>query len=125
MKTIFIIDDCDTNLITAEKALEDNYNVMTMPSAEMMFSLLEKVTPDLILLDIEMPEMNGFEAIEKLKTGFWYNIPVYFLTGTVNSQIKEKSLKLGAVGVIKKPFSALELLDYINTQLEYEISQRN
>jgi putative two-component system response regulator len=118
LKTIFIVDDCDTNLVTAEEALEDYFNVMTMPSAEKMFTLLEKVKPDLILLDIEMPEMNGFEALEKLKTGPCLNIPVYFLTGTVNSQIEEKSSKLGAAGIITKPFSASELLDYINSQLE-------
>jgi putative two-component system response regulator len=118
LKTIFIVDDCDTNLVTAEEALEGYYNVMTMPSAEKMFTLLEKITPDLILLDIEMPKMNGFEALKNLKTGRWLSIPVYFLTGTVNSQIEEESSKLGAVGIIAKPFSASELLEYINSQLE-------
>jgi putative two-component system response regulator len=118
LKTIFIVDDCDTNLVTAEEALENYFNVMTMPSAEKMFTLLEKITPDLILLDIEMPEMNGFEALEKLKTGRWQSIPVYFLTGTVNSQIEKESSKLGAAGIITKPFSASKLLDYINSQLK-------
>ena len=118
MKTIFIIDDSDTNLATAEEALEDHYQVMTIPSAAKMFSLLEKITPALILLDIEMPEMNGFEALEKLKTGSWSGIPVFFLTGTVNASIEEKSSKLGAVGIISKPFSSSELLDRVNSHLE-------
>ena len=115
MKTIFIVDDSDTNLLTAEEALEDYYRVMTLPSADRMFSLLEKITPDLILLDIEMPIINGFEALEKLrKSGSWANIPVIFLTGTANASIEDKSQKLGASGVITKPFSAAALLDIIN-----------
>ena len=121
MKTIFVVDDSDTNLATAEEALEDHFRVMTIPSAAKMFSLLEKITPDLILLDIEMPEMNGFEALEKLKAGdngTWLNIPVFFLTGTINASIEEKSSKLGAVGIITKPFSSSVLLSQINSCLE-------
>jgi len=115
LKTIFVVDDSDTNLATAEDALEDQYNVMTVPSAAKMFSLLEKVTPDLILLDIEMPEMNGFEALERLKAGSWSGIPVIFLTGTIDASIEERSSKLGAAGIISKPFSASALLDRMNS----------
>jgi putative two-component system response regulator len=116
LKTIFIVDDSDTNLATAEKALEDYYNILTLPSAEKMFVLLEKVTPCLILLDIEMPIMDGFVALEKLKANtLWSNIPVIFLTGTTNTSIKEKSSKLGAAGIITKPFSPSVLLDSIKS----------
>ena len=119
MKTIFIVDDSDTNLATAEETLEEHYNVMTMPSAAKMFTLLEKMTPGLILLDIEMPEMNGFEALERLKTNsLWANIPVFFLTGTTDASIEERGLKLGAIGIITKPFSAPLLLDRIKSFLK-------
>ena len=118
MKTIFIVDDSDTNLATAEEALEDHFRVMTVPSAEKMFSLLEKITPDLILLDIEMPVMNGYEALERLKADTSRaNIPVIFLTGTVDASIEQKSSKLGAVGVITKPFSQSVLIDRINSHI--------
>jgi putative two-component system response regulator len=118
MKTVFIVDDSDTNLATAEEALEDHFRVLTLPSAEKMFALLEKVTPDLILLDIEMPEMNGFEALERLKSGkSSANIPVFFLTGTIDASIQEKSAKLGAVGIIPKPFSSSSLLEKINSYI--------
>jgi len=118
MKTVFIVDDSDTNLATAESALEDHYNVMTVPSAAKMFALMEKITPNLILLDIEMPEMNGFEALEKLKANnAWAKIPVIFLTGTVNAAIEAKSAELGAVGIVAKPFSAPALLERVNAQL--------
>ena len=114
MKTIFVVDDSDTNLAMAEEALENHYSVMTLPSAAKMFSLLGKITPELILLDIEMPEMNGFEALEQLKANdSWANIPVLFLTGTTDASIEEQSSKLGAVGVVTKPFSAPVLLDRI------------
>jgi len=114
LKTIFVVDDSDTNLSTAEEALEDQFNVMTLPSAEKMFALLEKIKPDLILLDIEMPEMNGFSALERLKAGKWADIPVIFLTGTINAAIEEQSSALGAVGIITKPFSQSVLLEKIN-----------
>ena len=112
------MDDSDTNLAMAEEALEDDFRVMTVPSAAKMFSLLEKIMPDLILLDIEMPEMNGFEALERLKTGSSYeNIPVIFLTGTINAAIEQQCSKLGAVGIITKPFSQSVLIDRINSQI--------
>jgi len=118
LKTIFIVDDSDTNLATAEDALEDYYDVLTIPSAVKMFAFLERITPDLILLDIEMPEMNGFEALEKLKSSdVWANIPVFFLTGTINASIEEKSAKLGAVGIIIKPFSTSVLLEHVKTHI--------
>ena len=117
MKTIFIVDDSDTNLAMAEEALEEDYNVMTMPSADRMFLLLEKMTPELILLDIEMPVMNGFEALKKLKKSNWSGIPVFFLTGTINASIEEQSSKLGAVGIITKPFSSSALLDQVKSHI--------
>jgi len=118
LKTIFIVDDSDTNLATAEEALEDYYRVMTLPSAAKMFSLLEKMTPDLILLDIEMPVMNGFDALEKLKTNnSWAVIPVIFLTGTTDASIEKRSSELGAAGIITKPFSSSVLLDRIKSQI--------
>jgi putative two-component system response regulator len=119
LKTVFVVDDSDTNLAMAEETLEDDYRVMTIPSAGKMFTLLEKITPDLILLDIEMPEMNGFEALEKLKSGgLWSNIPVIFLTGTVNASIEKRSSELGAVGIITKPFSSSVLLDCVKSHIE-------
>ena len=118
MKTIFIVDDSDTNLAMAEEALEDHFRVMTVPSAAKMFALLEKMTPDLILLDIEMPEMGGFEALEKLKAnGSWSGIPVVFLTGTSDAAIEERGAKLGALGIVTKPFKPSTLLERVNAHI--------
>ena len=82
MRTIFIVDDKDTNLLLAKTALEGLYKTFALPSAERMFKLAEKITPDLILLDVDMPEMDGFEAMKILKNDEKLkSIPVIFLTG--------------------------------------------
>jgi putative two-component system response regulator len=121
VKTIFVVDDSDTNLSMAENALEDLYCVMTLPSASKMFTLLEKVTPDLILLDIEMPEMNGFEALQKLKGHDQFTgIPVIFLTALSDATIEAQGFELGAVDFIIKPFSAPVLLNRIKTHLDID-----
>jgi len=121
MKTIFVVDDSDTNLSMAEAVLEDHYRVMTMPSAHKMFALLEKLTPDLILLDIEMPGMDGFEALKKLKAETkWVEIPVMFLTGRNDSDVEARGLEMGAVDFVTKPFSALVLLNRIQTHLDID-----
>jgi len=121
LKTIFIVDDSDTNLSMAETALEDQYRLMTMPSAMKMFALLEKVIPDLILLDIEMPSMDGFEALKKLKTvHYWAGIPVVFLTGRTDPVVEARGFELGAVDFITKPFSAPVLLNRIKTHLDID-----
>jgi len=121
VKTIFVVDDSDTNLSMAENALEDLYCVMTMPSAAKMFMLLDKVMPDLILLDIEMPEMNGFEALQRLKSHDAYaGIPVIFLTGMTDVSTEVQGFELGAVDFIAKPFSAPVLLNRIKTHLDID-----
>ena len=118
-KIIFVVDDNDTNLYMAEEALEDEYQVLTLPSAEKMFALLKKITPDLILLDIEMPEMDGFEALDILKNNPLYtDIPVIFLTGMMDACIKQRGFDMGVADFITKPFSAPVLLDRIKSHLK-------
>jgi len=118
MKTIFVVDDSDTSLLTAEESLEEHYKVMTIPSAAGMFVLLEKLTPDMILLDIQMPEMDGFEALERLKSNPAHNgIPVIFLTGYMDDDIEARGRELGALDIITKPFSASALLERITAYL--------
>jgi len=118
-KTIFVVDDNDTNLSVAKEVLKPHYRVLTLPSAEKMFALMEKIRPDLILLDIEMPEMDGFEALGRLKENTSFaDIPVIFLTSTIDPAIEEKGTQLGARGIITKPFSEPVLLDLIKTNLD-------
>ncbi|MCL2108489.1 MAG: response regulator [Oscillospiraceae bacterium] len=119
MKRIFIIDDNEANLFSARTALDDTYEIFAAQSAERMFKLLEKITPDLILLDIEMPEMDGFEALKILKEDERYrSIPVIFLTGKHDSASELRGFELGAVDFINKPFATLVLLRRIKLHIE-------
>ena len=117
-KIIFVVDDNSTNLTVAEDALADIYQVIALPSAAVMFKALDKFNPDLILLDIDMPDMNGFEAMEKLSADERYkNIPVIFLTGLNDSASEAHGIELGAVDFIMKPFSEPVLLNRIKNHL--------
>jgi putative two-component system response regulator len=121
MKTIFVVDDSVPNLLTAKSALENSYLIFTMQSTAKMFVILEKLTPDLILLDIEMPEMDGFETLASLKSNPLYaDIPVIFLTGNTDDAIEALGFELGVVDFISKPFSAAVLLNRIKTHLDID-----
>jgi len=120
-KTIFIVDDNDVNLSTAAQALSKQYRVFTLPSAAAMFELLNNVVPNLILLDILMPEMDGFEAMRLLKSNDRYSdIPVIFLTGRNDAATEAHGFEIGALDFISKPFSEPVLLNRIKTHLEIE-----
>jgi putative two-component system response regulator len=121
MKKIFVVDDNNVNLLTAKEALSKYYDVFTMPSAAVMFGLLNKVSPDLILPDIMMPEIDGFEALTKLKADERYaSIPVIFLTGKNDTSAEVLGFELGVVDFISKPFSKPVLLNRIKTHLAIE-----
>ena len=118
MKIIFIVDDNDTNLMTAKVALEGKYKSFAMPSAARMFRLAEKIMPDLILLDIEMPEMNGFDAMRALKADERLRaVPVIFLTAHNDASLEAQGLELGALDFISKPFSPPVLLESIERHI--------
>jgi len=121
MKIIFIVDDSAVNLTKAKQALEGSYRVLTLLSAAKMFTLIEKVTPDLILMDIEMPEMDGFTALQKLRENKkTEHIPVIFLTAFGDEAREARSLELGAVDFVTKPFSTSVLLNRISRHLHIE-----
>ena len=120
-KTIFVVDDNDTNLSMAKEVLREQYRVMTVPSAAKMFALLEKVTPDLILLDIEMPEMDGFEALKRLKSNAMLaDIPAIFLTSMTDAAVEVRGFQMGVVDFVTKPFSAPVLINRIKTHLNID-----
>ena len=120
-KTIFVVDDNDTNLSVAKEALKEQYRVITLPSAAKMFAHIQKVTPDLILLDIEMPEMDGFEALGLLKENpSLAVIPVIFLTSMTDAAVEVRGFQLGVVDFITKPFSPPVLQNRIKTHLDID-----
>jgi len=120
-KIVFIVDDNDTNLTMAEDALAEQYRVIALSSAAKMFKALEKFRPDLILLDVEMPEMNGFEAMEALKANDQYaDIPVIFLTALSDASSEARGIELGAADFIMKPFSVPVLINRIKYHMNVD-----
>lgn len=124
-KTVFLVDDSMTNLTIGKKALSGTYDVFTLDSGAVMFEMLENITPDLILLDVDMPEMDGYEAIKQLKANEnTANIPVIFLTRMNEEDMELKGLSLGAIDYITKPFSTPRLLKRIEVHLLVEEQKR-
>jgi putative two-component system response regulator len=119
MKKIFIVDDNDTNRVAIKTALDGVYATYALPSAAKMFSLIEKITPDLILLDVDMPEMDGFEALTLLKADrSLSSIPVIFLTAQHDAESEIRGFEIGAIDFIHKPFSPPVLIKRIETHIE-------
>ncbi|MDR2952434.1 MAG: response regulator [Treponema sp.] len=117
-KKVVVVDDNPENLLALKNTLKELYTVYPIPSAVDMFALLEHVLPDLILLDVEMPGMNGYEAAKKLKFGDKYNeIPLIFLTSMGDARSEMEGLIIGAVEYIHKPFVAPLLLQRLKTHL--------
>jgi putative two-component system response regulator len=122
---IALVDDNPSNLRIGKNVLSEKYTVITAPSAEKMFKLLENNKPVMILLDIDMPEMNGYEAIKILKSKPEIkDIPVIFLTGKTESDDEIAGLSLGAIDYIIKPFRPALLLKRIEVHLLVEAQKK-
>ncbi len=104
---VVVVDDNVANLNIARMALGDLYHVILIPSGEKALSLFERVVPDLLLLDVEMPGLNGFEVIKRIKSSPppICDIPVIFVTAKDDNNSEFAGLDLGAVDYITKPFS--------------------
>ena len=115
---IILVDDLNFFLISTKKRLSQYYQIYAAQSTEALYILLEQVTPDLILLDINMPDVNGFETIEQLKADPKFaKIPVIFLTSKTDKASITKGLKLGAADFLTKPFIDKDILQCINDHL--------
>jgi len=120
-KTVFLVDDDITNLTIGDQTLSESYNVFTLNSGTRLLKMLEKHIPDLILLDVEMPEMNGYEVIKSIKAKQESSdVPVIFLTAKSDGESELEGLSLGAIDYIVKPFSPPLLLKRIEVHLLVE-----
>ncbi|NLK45793.1 MAG: response regulator [Treponema sp.] len=115
---VFIVDDEATNLKVAENVLRNYFKLTLLTSGKELLKVINKSKPDLLLLDIEMPLMNGFEVIEKLQQDQQLkDIPVIFLTAKNDIESELRGLTLGALDYINKPFSPPLLLKRIQHYL--------
>jgi putative two-component system response regulator len=118
MREILIVDDNISYLIHIGSQLSDDYHVLLAKSGEQALHICAHERPDLILLDVEMPGMNGFETIEKLqKNPALAHIPAIFLTADHDASTEAKALKSGARDFITKPVGKKVLLHRIELHL--------
>jgi len=122
---ILVIDDSTVVLAVVKSILESRYNVRIAQSAKDAYDDLKKKLPDLILLDLEMPEVNGFEFLQTIISNpEWKDIPVIFLTGISDRKKEEQALELGAVEYILKPIAEGILLKRVHFHLELRMFQK-
>lgn len=121
MKHILIVDDNKTNLTAAKQVLSENYKVTAVTMGVQALKFLENNTCDLILLDINMPEMDGFEVMNKIKEDKnKAAIPIIFLTADSGTETENRCLEAGALDYIAKPFVASVMKSRIGRILELE-----
>ena len=117
LKRVLAVDDDDMNLMRIKKILRTEYDVFFASSGVEALDTMKREQMDLVLLDIEMPRMNGFETFERMKK-FAADIPVIFLTASGLEEDVQNAIKLGAVNYLKKPFQPKELLKRVAQELE-------
>ena len=117
--TILITDDEKFNLDILGSILSPHYNILISRNGARALELAKQNAPDLILLDVIMPDMTGFEVITKLKeSNETVNIPVIFITGLSDPADEEKGFFLGAVDYITKPFNKAIVKARVNTHIK-------
>jgi len=120
-KKVIYVDDIAYNLITVKKGLSAYYEVYPADSVAKMFEILERIIPDIIILDINMPDINGYDAVKTLKNDERYSgIPVIYLTGKSAKEDIIQGLSLGASDYLLKPISSSKLIDCIENNLNVE-----
>ena len=125
MKTILVVDDDKLNLSAARKVLSGEYKVIPVVRGTQVLSYLENEECDMILLDISMPEMDGFELLRKIRTREnGKDIPVIFLTADNDTETETRCFKEGAIDFIVKPFVPTVMQSRIGRALELEELRR-
>jgi signal transduction histidine kinase len=124
---ILIIDDTPANLDVISDTLNDaGYEVAIAPSGERAFKQMQFQLPDLILLDVMMPVMDGFEVCQRLKAEtHTKEIPIVFMTALSETESKTRGFDLGAVDYITKPFQEAEVVARIKTHLQLRYLTKN
>lgn len=118
-KHIVIVDDNPVNLDFSERILREQYKVTKLISGEQLLKFLTRVRPDMVLLDIQMPEMDGYEVLRRIRQNpAVAEIPVIFITGQQDPGSEREGFRLGAQDFIGKPFDKEVMTARIRAQLE-------
>ena len=116
---ILAVDDNAVNLATIEQTLEDEYDVIPMIAGARAIKYLSRAKADLMLLDVQMPEMDGVQTLEEIrKLDNGQTLPVIFLTAANDEDVAQQGSKLGIVDYIVNPFDGADLKRRIQQVLE-------
>ncbi|HCS70162.1 MAG TPA: diguanylate cyclase response regulator [Rhodospirillaceae bacterium] len=123
---ILIVDDAETNLMILSNLLAEEGEIISATDGVQAIALAESDLPDLILLDVSMPGMDGYEVCRRLKSDIrTRDIPIVFVTGRTEDNDQEKGLSLGAIDYILKPYSPLIVLARIRNHLALQKAHRD
>ena len=121
MKHILLVDDVSTNLKCEELILRNQYQVTMVKSGREALECLQTVMPDLVLLDIRMHEMDGYEVLKHMKEDpKTAAVPVILLTADTEQESEERGIALGAIDFLRKPLEPQLLLERIEAVWETE-----
>lgn len=124
---ILVVDDKKTNLMLAEKILQEEFNVSMAQSGTEAIAFLEKNIVDLVLLDLHMPDMNGFEVMSEIRhnENIPVDLPVIFLTADDDKEMEVRSFKEGAHDFIAKPFVPEIMIQRVRRVIQLDKLQKN
>ncbi|MCE5328642.1 MAG: response regulator [Planctomycetaceae bacterium] len=116
---ILIVEDAPANIQALTAILkEQGYQISVATNGRQALHVIEKIHPDLVLMDVVMPEMDGYEACRQIKASpLWKDLPIIFLTAKTETPDIVRGFELGAVDYVAKPFNAHELLARVRTHL--------
>ena len=118
-KSVLIVDDENMNMFALTHMLRPEYTVYAAKNGQSAIRIAKKQLPDVILLDILMPDMDGYEVLSLLKSDEeTRKIPVIFVTGLINPEDEKKGLEMGAADYISKPFDAENVRMKVQNQIE-------
>ncbi len=121
MKKILVVDDEKINLILAKRLLSDEYDVATAESGQQALDFMADNKVDLVLLDVKMNGMDGFEVMDKMKADARFcRLPVIFLTADRREETESKCFEMGAMDFVSKPFVPVIMRHRIKRTLELE-----
>lgn len=125
-KNVLVVDDNEVNLFLAKKILSKDYAVETVNSGTDAIEYLANNQPDLVLLDISMPDISGIEVMKEMREMEQHkNTPVIFLTAVHDTETEASCLERGAADFITKPFETRIMLNRVKKTIEYEDLRRN
>jgi two-component system, cell cycle response regulator DivK len=117
---ILVVDDSTTNVVLLEAILDEKgYKIDTALNAKEAYAIIERESPDLILLDLLMPKISGFEFLEEIrKSEKTRNTPVIVVSALTDEENVEKIMKMGAIDFVKKPIDLQYLVDKVESVLQ-------